>query len=259
VSSTSSFRVLQSISCLSPTFCMAVGISGMAPMQNLTMVWDGLTWAQVLSPNTSSSLSNSLRGVSCVTTTLCTSVGFFNNGTSSLTLILTWNGATWTQVSSPNPWRGTSPSQNNSLSSVSCLSETLCTAVGTYGYLSGGRSLVLNWDGSQWLQVESPDPTIYKSPLQSVSCVETNRCVAVGSYGEYGVPLSQPLVAWSGAQWVQETTSSAGSSLNQLRGVSCFSDTICVAVGSYKNGSINQTLIMSLVRPAPIATPTFTG
>ena len=258
-SSPSSFFALQSVSCLSPTFCMAVGTSGMAPMQTLTMVWDGLTWTQVLSPNTSPSLSNSLRGVSCVTTTLCTAVGFYRDGASSLTLVLTWNGVTWTQVSSPNPWRGTSPSQNNSLSSVSCLSETLCTAVGTYGYLSGGRSLVLNWDGSQWLQVESPDPTIYKSPLQSVSCVETNRCVAVGSYGEYGVPLSQPLVAWSGAQWVQEITASAGSSLNQLRGVSCFSDTNCVAVGSYKNGSIDQTLIMNLVRPAPIATPSFTG
>jgi hypothetical protein len=258
-SSPSSFLALQSVSCFSPTFCLAVGTSGQAPMQTLTMKWDGMTWTQVPSPNTSPSLSNSLRGVSCVTTTMCTAVGFYNNGTSSLTLVLTWNGATWTQVPSPNPWRGTSPSQNNVLQSVSCLSQTMCTAVGSYGYLSGGRSLVLNWDGSQWLQVESPDPTIYQSPLRSVSCLETNRCVAVGSYKEYGVPLSEPLIAWSGAQWLQETTPSAGSSLNQLVSVSCFSDSNCFAVGSYKNGSINQTLIMSLVRPAPIATPTFTG
>lgn len=253
------FAMLNSISCLSKTFCLAVGSVGQVPMQTLIMTWDGTNWTQIPSPNTSQSLANSLIGASCVTTTFCVAVGFHNDGTSYLTLALTWNGSSWAQVPSPNPWRGTSPSQNNSLRSVSCLTESNCTAVGTYGYLSGGRSLVISWDGSQWLQVESPDPTIYSSPLVSVSCVSDASCAAVGSFKEYGVTLSQPLVVWSGPAWQQQAAPSAGSALNELAGVSCVSASNCFAVGYYQNGSAKQTLIMSLVRPAPIATPTFTG
>jgi len=259
IAAPTAYSVLNAVSCVSATFCLAVGSIGASPMQTLILQWDGTTWAQVPSPNTSPSLANSLQGVSCLSPSRCTAVGFHSDGISNLTLALHWDDTSWVQIPTPNPWRGSTPSQNNSLRSISCTSSTACVAVGSYGYLSAGLSLVLTWDGDQWTQVGSPEPAAYRSPLLSVACVTGNACAAVGSFKEFGVESSQPCVVWSGGVWEQQSAPTAGVALNELTGVSCLSASECIGVGYYLSGSVRQTLIMSLSRPDPKAAPVFTG
>ena len=251
--------ILSSVSCVSSSFCIAVGNSGQLPMQTLVLKWDGTSWAQIPSPNTSPSLPNSLQGVSCDATSHCFAVGLHNDGNSNLTLSLEWDGTNWSQIPTPNPSRGPAPSQNNSLYDVSCSSNSVCSAVGYFGFLSAGRSLVLQWDGTQWSQVESPEPTGYKSPLFSVSCFSGNLCAAVGTFKDYGVVLSHPFVVWSGNLWEQQPVDDVGIARNELNGVSCYSATNCFAVGFFENLNVKQTLIMDLTRPLPRAKPSFTG
>ena len=119
---------LESVSCLSPTSCRAVGTDRAQGGANKTLVesWNGHAWTIVASPSPGSS-ANDLHGVSCKSATSCQAVG--NSGTH--TLVESWNGSAWSVAASPSP--GT---QINVLSAVSCTSATSCTAVGHRDYLS---------------------------------------------------------------------------------------------------------------------------
>ena len=59
-------------------------------------------WSLVSSPNTSSSQSNGLSAVSCVSSSSCMAVGDYYNGANFQTLIARRNGSSWNLVSSPN-------------------------------------------------------------------------------------------------------------------------------------------------------------
>lgn len=89
------------------------------------------------------------------------------------------------------------PSQNfdASLTGVSCVSATACTAVGNYlypspsdpsDYLTG--TLAESWDGTSWSVVPSPSPSPgidRRGPtpmLTGVSCISPATCTAAGYY-----------------------------------------------------------------------------
>ena len=131
------------VTCLSATSCTAVGSgdkkepgSTFAEGKTLVEHWNGTAWSIVPSPNRAG--SDVLEGVSCVSASACTAVGWsaalHANGHGQ-TLIETWNGTAWSIVPSPN--QGTTGSL---LSGVSCVSAGACTAVGYYG--SGPKTLV---------------------------------------------------------------------------------------------------------------------
>jgi hypothetical protein len=68
--------------------------------------WNGNRWTIVKSPNTSTSDSNSLYEVSCLSSSFCTAVGVYYGPSTSdyyQTLIESWDGRRWTIVPSPNP------------------------------------------------------------------------------------------------------------------------------------------------------------
>ena len=83
---------LDGVTCVSASNCWAVGryYTGNAVQsgvyQTLIERWDGTSWAIVTSPNTSATLSNFLYGVTCVSATDCWAVGYYYNGSVSLTL-----------------------------------------------------------------------------------------------------------------------------------------------------------------------------
>ncbi|HMK99982.1 MAG TPA: Ig domain-containing protein, partial [Acidimicrobiales bacterium] len=109
--------------------------------QTLVESWNGASWFILSSPNSGTS-DNILYGVSCVSQTSCTAVGQYSNGTSDQTLVESWNGfvasnSSWSIVPSPN-----SGIYNNSLSGVSCVSQTSCTAVGDYWNGTSDQTLV---------------------------------------------------------------------------------------------------------------------
>lgn len=118
-----------------------------APM---TLHWDGTDWSKITSPNDVSA-DDQLAGVSAPSATDAWAVGqSFDPLTGEHdTLILHWDGTSWSQVESPNP-----SSTLNELNGVSALSATDAWAVGRYLDDATGvyKTLMLHWDGTSWSQ-----------------------------------------------------------------------------------------------------------
>src|ERR1019366_2692233 len=108
-------NILNSVSCTSTTFCVAVG--EVFPSENATTLvesWNGSAWVIIPSPNKSD--ESFLNGVSCTSSTRCVAVGSYANTTEfQRTLTESWNGSAWSIVASPNRTTG-----ENILTSVSC-------------------------------------------------------------------------------------------------------------------------------------------
>ena len=90
-----------------------------------------------------------------------------------------------------------------------------------------------------WTISATPDPSGgTENALQGISCSSVTACVAVGSYkNSSGVQVTLA-ERWNGSEWqLMSTPNPTGASLSFLRGVSCASSTLCIAVGQYKNSS----------------------
>jgi hypothetical protein len=132
---------LASVSCVSLSFCVAVGDAQYpddGPDVPVVESWNGASWNLVRIP-LSSMLG--LSAVSCPSTTFCMAVGL---GPSS-TFVLSFNGRRWTLKSFPN-WP--------LLNSISCTSQTFCVAVG--GEEGNYLSAVKSWDGKEWKTEKTP-------------------------------------------------------------------------------------------------------
>ncbi len=177
-----------------------------------------------------------LDGVSCTGTSACTAVGAYYSGSIEQTQAESWDGTTWTIVSSPDQG-----SASNRLTSVSCPGSSDCEAVGYYVDPSGDdQTLVESWDGTTWTIVSSPD-TGTADFLNSVSCVDSSDCEAVGYYVDPSGTDQTLAESWDGTSWSIVSSPDQGSDLNILNGVSCTSQTSCAAVGYYVDGSLDNS------------------
>jgi hypothetical protein len=202
-------------------------------------------WNIVNSQNTSAGQGNVLNSVTCVSATDCWAVGSYSIGAGDGTLIEHYDGASWSIVSSPN----TSATENNGLSSVTCVSTSDCWAVG-YGDNSGGvkQTLIEQWDGTSWGIVVSPNTSVTEAnQLSGVTCVSGADCWAVGNYTNSGsnpqtlaenyngtiwsiVPSPNPTGTWTGSEWYANV-STTGNGYGYLVSVTCLSATDCWAAG----------------------------
>jgi hypothetical protein len=132
----------------------------------------------------------------------------------------------WSLVTSPNK------GSTSELSGVSCSTQSLCLAVGTYGSGSSEKTLSEKWNGSKVGVVTSPTPSGSKyTDFNAISCPTSSFCMAVGRVYKSGSDL---MLAedWNGSKWTQLTTPSLGvDQSDDLYGVSCKSATWCMAVG----------------------------
>ena len=233
----------QGVSCPSPSFCVTAGYySNGSINQTLIESWNGSAWSIASSPNVSTTKNNQLNGVSCPSPSFCVATGRYSTGTNEQTLIETWNGSAWSIASSPN----SSPTQNNDLEGVSCLSPSSCVAVGNYSNGSINQTLIDTWNGSAWSIVSSPNTsTPFNNYLHGVSCTSPSSCVAAGDY--YTGTIVQTLIeTWNGSAWsIASSPDLSTTQNNGLEGVSCLRPSSCVAVGYYSNGTHGQTLIES--------------
>jgi hypothetical protein len=126
------------VSCVSANYCVAGGYYDSASNVSRTLVerWNGASWSVIRSPNPGT--DDVLASVSCVKATECVAVGHDELPSNVYNpLIETWNGQSWVVASAPKP----TGSDNDSLSEVSCIASSRCTAVGGYG--SGSVYLTL--------------------------------------------------------------------------------------------------------------------
>jgi hypothetical protein len=94
---------------------------------------------------------------------------------------------------------------------------------------------------SAWAIQPTPNPTgVNAALLNAVSCSAATTCMAVG----YDEGSSGPIVAMAevlnGATWTgQPVPEPVGATSAVLNGVSCFSSTVCTAIGNYSDSSGN--------------------
>ena len=213
--------IMDGVSCVSATFCEAVGFSAAGPGA-AAWEWDGASWtAQPVS-------GNGLNSVSCVSAAFCLAVTA-NGDTDS------WNGSAWSPSAAIPGFTA---------SSVTCLSAGFCEATGSD---STGTQDAAAWNGTAWSLQATPLPADGSSiDLTAVSCLAADACTAVGSYFSnttFGVlTLAEH---WNGTAWaVQSTPNPKGSYANELLGIWCTSANFCASVGDQQNSSSLATLTL---------------
>lgn len=124
-------------------------------------------WSVTSTPPTRSAFAS----VSCVSANSCMAVGRAVNKT----LAESWNGETWSVLTTPNPGHPDYPY------SVSCVSQAKCMAVGYYFAPSSTLGLAMEWTGSHWVNTVTRNRGL-GSYLYAVSCSSSTSCFAVGRY-----------------------------------------------------------------------------
>ncbi len=226
---------LYGVSCVSGSFCVAVGYNEPTSFaQTLIEQWNGTTWSIVTSPNSSTTEDNVLEGVSCVSVSFCVAVGFADGTSVNSALVEQWNGSAWSIVASPH-----TTATGNYLYGVDCTSTSFCLAVGETADGGLEQTLGMEWNGTAWSVVATPSASsTLDNYLYAVSCISTGPCTAVGvSYtaGDIGQTLIEQ---WNGAVWsIMPSPNTSATVDNILEGVSCASASFCVADGyTYQPG-----------------------
>jgi len=205
--------ILYGITCVDADHCYAVGADTSAdPETNLVESWDGTSWSVVPSIPDNGSGENGLYGVSCVSTSYCWAVGYYEatEGSDSQNLFLQWDGHSWSIPTDTSAANYDLPGENtNFLDDVACTGESSCWAVGAYETSGSAEETVIDgWNGSSWtLVANTPNGNATEeNELDGVACGDSSDCAAVGDFAPpdptlilmYSAPASAPVPA-SGA------------------------------------------------------------
>jgi len=95
---------------------------------------------------------------------------YYSATSGASTVIVHWDGTTWTRIPSPNP------GSESYLRGVAATSPTDAWAVGNSYTATGLKSVIEHWDGTAWTPVPSQN-----SPLYGVAATSPANAWAVGS------------------------------------------------------------------------------
>lgn len=113
-----------------------------------------------------------------------------------------------------------------SVNGVACVGAEFCVAVGS----SQSKPIILRFTGSRWTLVKGATDA---SGLYAVSCTSISFCEAVGEQGRLGVQSLWPFSeSWNGRSWKSSNSVRARESTELLVGVSCWSSSGCMEIGS---------------------------
>jgi hypothetical protein len=178
------FDALRAVSAVSRHDVWAVGsaFDGTAN-QTLAMHWNGHHWKVVATPDPAGTSNLAiLFGVSTDSTKDAWAVGKYYDGTTTVTLALHWDGASWKWVKTRNPTE-----IDDQLAAVTALSTQNAWAVGeAVNSVGASQTLVEHWNGTRWRVVDSPDPggTEQFNTLYGVAALTAAKIWAVGSYSD---------------------------------------------------------------------------
>jgi hypothetical protein len=235
---------LRGVRAASASDVWAVGIAVMlgGPDQVLIEHWDGTSWT--VSPGPSLPTTGFLGGVRVVSAGNVWAVGSTLDPVSgrSQTLVLNWNGHSWTRVPSPNPGpAGT----EGTLAGVAATSASNAWAVGFSTTPGDGETtptvntaLILRWNGRAWATAKIPHPGT-SSSLAAVGTTSASDAWAVGSFATSTGAIQPLILHWNGTKWTQVATPHPGTS--SLTGVAATSAGNAWAVGTVGD---TQTLIL---------------
>jgi len=168
------------------------------PNETHSLHWNGSTWSVVPMPLVGSSNVNAFFQFNSIQVNSPTDVWAVGargvTDSSSSTLIEHWNGKAWSIVPSPAPGSGSDligVTTSNAANDV--------WAVGSYepAGATQAQTLTLNWNGTAWVTVASPNASSGFSSLDSVATTPGATIVqAVGASGASGA--TNPLAMQNG-------------------------------------------------------------
>lgn len=171
---------LGSIDCLTPTWCTTTGEQHFASglVTPIADHWNGQRWAVQPTPHPAGTDFSNLPSVSCTAVTRCIAVGgTSDNGgdTGNGAIAERWNGTAWHLITIPSP--------AGSLSTVSCPTPSVCTAIGFYFTNAGGQLFADRLQNGSWSEQPTPLlPQVFEMAQPAVSCATRFTCIAVGGY-----------------------------------------------------------------------------
>jgi len=249
-------NVLRGVTAIAPNDVWAVGYYWDNPSssnnQTLAMHWDGTQWTIVSTPNTTR--ETSFFAVDALSSNDVWAVGeYWNNGARTFTAH--WDGAQWNPVYGPSL-----NTLDDDLYAVVAIAPNDVWAVGDKipsGVNQFDQTLTLHWDGTQWVNVPSPNIDARNHYLWGITATASNDVWAVGEHWINNGNDEEPLVLhWTGNAWSIATLPQIRSD-SILRAVHAFSPQNVWAVGDYAF-SFPQTRHYSdpCATPTPTPTPT---
>ena len=239
-----SYDILQSISCLTSTSCVAVGTDGNG--QPLVISGDPATWTSANAIEVTLGSGDGgfgfLYSVSCTSINWCVAVG--NDGNNQ-PLVIAGNPATWSSANATELSLVSTFGTYGYLYGVWCGSATSCVAAGND---LQGHLLFVTGDPASWTSASAREIALtsvfgHHGYLSAITCSSITWCVAVGDDA-----ASQPLeISGNPATWTNADARSIWlapnfDSFGTLNSVSCTSDVLCVAAG---RDGYQQPLILS--------------
>jgi hypothetical protein len=131
------------VACISVASCESAGTwtpEDPGVPAGLAEQWSGGRWIRQELPAPKGSQTDTLDGVACTDTGVCTAVGGSSQnryGGRDQTLAVFWNGASWTLLTTPDRSR-----TSDTLNAVTCVSSSTCVAVGEATTDTAGYTLV---------------------------------------------------------------------------------------------------------------------
>jgi hypothetical protein len=227
---------LYSLSCASPTFCVAVGGEleplGQGPdpkeyERGYALAYDGSSWSSPVRVQGQLQLAS----VSCPSPSFCAAVGDRSTGLGSFAgYTLTYNGRSWSAPALRVEGSIERGERAAELESVSCASASFCVVTNNAGQ-------VLLYNGSSWSEPVASDA---KGRLVSLACPAVSFCVAIADVyrpeGEYkeGDEFEEAFaMTFNGSSWSAPSTLDVAGTVGS---VSCSSASFCVALGDVDEG-----------------------
>lgn len=203
------YSVLNTVTCLSGTSCIALGSYAPSGFEGMIDTFDGQGWTSQAAPlpadaTAATSQFVTLRGLSCGSSSSCVAVGSYVDASGDTEGVIErdHNGA-WTGARMPLPADAATSGQYVSVSGVACPAAGSCAAAGSYTTAGGqGQGFLSVLANGSWSTVAAPVPadastadpavqfggtagpagTAAESFTRPVACPGAGACVAVGSY-----------------------------------------------------------------------------
>jgi hypothetical protein len=158
-------------------------------------------------------------------------VGQYNDGSTTRTLTMMWDGTSWEIISSP------SPAQTNStadyLTGVAASSDGDVKAIGYFynGNSNRYETLALHWIDDAWVAPSIPNTGSSDNVLKAIAIADGyDDARAVGYYNDSG--LKKPLILkWNGSNWSSQSVPTYSYDV-ELNAVSAISSAFVRAAGS---------------------------
>lgn len=191
---------LTAVAAAGPSDVWAVGYSSTyGTPQTLVQRWNGAQWSVVPSPVISG--GSSLEAVTVLSANDAWAVGIRAGGlpdyaATVATLVVHWNGTTWSAVPSPNV-----SNRSHELVAVSAVSSDDVWAVGNSRNIGElFQNLVLHWNGADWTIVPTPNVANAENELHSVAAIASDDVWAVGRVND-GISARSVFLHWNGSAW----------------------------------------------------------